>query len=44
MQLALVQGWVEKDDHLVVVSRSQQDEVMVKVRGGELWGESVGRA
>jgi pyruvate kinase len=32
VQLALAQGWVERDDHVVVLSRSQADEVMVKVR------------
>ncbi|KAL4856094.1 Pyruvate kinase 2 [Chlorella vulgaris] len=43
VQLALVQGWVEKDDHLVVVSRSQQDEVMVKIVSVDEQGAGIKR-
>ncbi len=32
VQLALAHGWVDPNDHVVVVFRSQQDEVMIKVR------------
>ena len=31
MQCALDNGWVEPNDHIVVVSRSHIDELMVKV-------------
>jgi hypothetical protein len=34
VQLALAQGWVDSEDHIVVISRSQADEVMVKVGRG----------
>ena len=35
VQLALGKGWVEPNDHVVVVSRSAMDEFMVKVRRQE---------
>lgn len=41
VQLALANGWVKPLDHVVVLSRSQMDEFMVKARAGGLGWKSA---
>lgn len=42
VQLALSNGWVKPLDHVVVLSRSQMDEFMVKVGGRDMRGQVGG--
>lgn len=43
VQLALAHGWVDPNDHVVVVSRSQQDEVMIKIVSVDEHGAGIKR-